>query len=151
MRLTVLPAAVAAVLVTAAGCAPAASPPGTASAPIVSGAWVRPPQGMDRPAASYMVITGGAEADALLGVSSAAAAMVEIHETTTDGSGMTGMQPIERLEVPAGTAVTLQPGGYHLMLMQVVEGTIVIGDIVELELTFERAGVVVVQAEVRAG
>ena len=117
----------------------------------VTGAWVRPPQGVDRPAAAYLEIVGGPQADALLGVASSAAAMVEVHETTTDASGMTGMHPIERLEIPAGATVTLEPGGYHLMLMGVLEGAIEVGKTVELRLTFETAGEIVVQAEVRAG
>jgi copper(I)-binding protein len=106
---------------------------------------------MDRPAGGYLVITGGPTADALLTVTSPAAGSVEIHETTTDASGMTGMHPIPRLEIPAGATVELKPGGYHLMLMQVVEGTLEVGKSVTLELTFEHAGTVVVQAEVRAG
>jgi copper(I)-binding protein len=106
---------------------------------------------MDRPAAAYLEIVGGPQADALLGVTSPAAATVEVHETTTDSSGMTGMHPIERLEIPAGAIVTLEPGGYHLMLMSVVEGAIEVGKTVELRLTFETAGEIVVQAEVREG
>lgn len=126
---------------------------GSTSAPslTVSDAWVRPPQGMDRPAAGYMVISGGSEADVLVGVTSPAAAMVELHETSTDASGMTGMHPVGRLEIPAGETVTLVPGGYHLMLMGVAEGAIEVGKAVELRLTFEGVGEIVVQAEVRAG
>ncbi|MCZ7554680.1 MAG: copper chaperone PCu(A)C [Anaerolineales bacterium] len=128
-----------------------AAPTTGATSPTVSEAWVRPPQGMDRPAAGYMIITGGSSADALLSVSTTAAGMVEIHETTVDASGMAGMHPIPRLDVPAGGRVELRPGGYHLMLMQVVEGAIEVGKTVELRLTFEKAGEIVVQAEVLAG
>jgi copper(I)-binding protein len=98
-----------------------------------------------------MVIVGGNAADALLSVTTAAAAMVEIHETTTDASGMSGMHQIPRLEIAAGERVELKPGGYHLMLMQVAEGAIEVGKTIELELTFEKLGKVVVEAEVRAG
>jgi copper(I)-binding protein len=118
---------------------------------LIRDPWLRPPQGMDRPAAGYMVIVGGNAADALLSVKTAAAGMVEIHETTTDASGMTGMHPIGRLEIPAGETVTLEPGGYHLMLMGIVEGALEPGKTVELELTFEELGLVVITAEVRAG
>lgn len=148
-RLALVLAASAALVLVGAGCTPGASPD-TAADPTVSGAWVRPPQGMDRPAAGYMVITGGSETDALLSAKSAAAMMVEIHETTTDASGMTGMHPIERLEIPAGGTVELRAGGYHLMFMQVTAGAIEVGKTVEIELTFEKAGVITVQAEVRA-
>jgi copper(I)-binding protein len=73
----------------------------------------------------------------------------EIHETSMDSSGMAGMHPIERLEIPAGGTVTLEPGGYHLMLMDAEAMTV--GSTVELRLEFEGAGTVVVQAEVRGG
>jgi copper(I)-binding protein len=124
-----------------------------ASAPpdelTVADAWVRPPMAADRPAAGYMTITNpGAEADALVGATTAVADMVEIHRTTTM-SGMTGMEPVEAIHVPAGGTVTLEPGGFHLMLMGVDDLTP--GDTVELELTFEKAGKVVVTAEVRNG
>jgi copper(I)-binding protein len=122
----------------------------TGAPPTVTGAWVRPPQGMDRPAAGYLVITGGSQADALLSASSPVAGSVEVHETTTDASGMTGMHPVARIEVPAAGTVTLQPGGYHLMFMQ-VSGTIEVGGTVQIDLTFEKAGKITVQAEVKQG
>jgi len=134
-----------------AGCAAGATTAPSAAAPTVSGAWVRPPIGADRPAAGYLVITNtGSMADALLGVTSPVAMSVELHETSMDSSGMTGMHPIDRLEVPAGGTVRLEPGGYHLMLMDVGD-EVQVGGTVELRLEFEKAGIVVVQAEVREG
>ena len=148
----VLRVAAALVLALSAGaCTSAAAPSAsTGVAPAVSGAWVRPPQGMDRPAAGYLLITGGSTADALLSVSSPVAGSVEMHETTTDASGMTGMHPVSRIEVPAGAAVSLQPGGYHLMFMG-VSGKIEVGGKVQIDLTFEKAGKISVQAEVKQG
>lgn len=125
-----------------------AGPGGTAA--TISGAWVRPPQGMERPAAGYLVITGGTVADALIGASSPVAGSVQIHETSTDASGMTGMHPVARVEIPAGATVTFQPGGYHLMFME-LSGTIEVGKTVQIDLTFEKAGKITVQAEVRQG
>lgn len=138
-------------LATVTGCAVGASPAPSAVAPTVTGAWVRPPIGADRPAAGYLVITNpGPETDALLGATSPVSMRVELHETAMDSSGMAGMHPIERLEIPAGGTVRLEPGGYHLMLMDVGD-MIKPGGTVELRLRFERAGTVVVQAEVREG
>ena len=138
-------------IVGVAGCSSAGGTAAPAGAgPTVSGAWVRPPQGMDRPAAGYLVITGGSEADALLSASSPVAGSVELHETSMDSSGMTGMHPVGRLEVPAGAMVKLEPGGYHLMLMNVT-GTLTVGSTVQLDLTFEKAGKVTLQAEVKQG
>jgi copper(I)-binding protein len=128
----------------------AACSPGPGS-PTVSDAWVRRSTAMDKPTAAYFVISNpGDTVDALVGASSPAAASVEIHETSTDASGMTGMHPIERIEIPAGGTVTLEPGGYHLMLMGLT-GQLASGDTVELELDFEKAGAVSVEAPVREG
>lgn len=117
----------------------------------MSGAWVRPPMGADLPAAGYLTIIGGSESsDALVGASSPVAGSVEIHETKADAGGMTGMRPVGQIDIAAGATVKLEPGGFHLMLMGVTED-LTIGDTVEITLTFEKAGNVVVQAEVRAG
>lgn len=48
-----------------------------------------------------------------------------------------------------GGSVTLQPGGYHVMLTGLVS-ELKTGTFVALVLTFEHAGVVKVTAEVRA-
>jgi copper(I)-binding protein len=120
------------------------------AAPTVSAAWVRPPMGADLPAAGYVTIVGGGAGDALLSASSPVATAVEVHETMAGASGMTGMRPVGRIDVAAGATVKLEPGGYHLMLMGVT-GPLTVGQQVEITLTFEKAGKVSVQAEVRAG
>ena len=137
-------------LIVAAALA-ACSSGGTAAAPTVTDTWARPAMGMDQPAAAYMVITNSTgQADALLSASTPAASSVEIHQTTTDASGMTAMQPIARLDVPAGATVKLEPGGTHLMIMGLTK-PLAVGDKLELDLVFEHAGKVVVEAEVRQG
>lgn len=42
---------------------------------------------------------------------------VELH-THVHRDGQMSMEQIEALTIPAGESVTLQPGGYHIMLMQ---------------------------------
>jgi hypothetical protein len=134
-----------------AGLLAACSSSGSTGAPTISGAWVRPPMAAGSPAAGYMTIENTSDqADALISASSPVAGSVEIHETTTDTTGMMGMQPVERIEVPAGGSVTLEPGGYHLMVMGLTQ-PLEIGSTIELELVFERAGKVVVQADVKQG
>jgi hypothetical protein len=129
---------------------PSAAPSGHAGVQV-SDAWVRVPMGPDRPAAGYLVITNhGAESDALVSAKSPASMMVEIHETTTDASGMSGMHPIDRLDIGPGQTVTLEPGGYHLMLMQPSDA-IAAGKTIELTLVFEKFGEVTLTVEVRAG
>ena len=123
---------------------------GSVAKPQISDAWARPAAGSAESAA-YFTITGPAgQDDALLSASSPAARMVELHEVSTDAQGMTGMHHIDRLDIPAGETVRLEPGGYHLMLMGLT-GELEVGGTLELTLVFERAGSVVVQAEIRKG
>ena len=64
------------------------------------------------------------------------------------GSGEMEMRPISSLDLPAGEAVALEPGGYHIMLIDLV-APLVAGDTLEVTLTFERAGEQVVTVTVR--
>jgi hypothetical protein len=133
-----------AALVVVAGCS------GGATAPTIAGVWARPAP-VSGNTAAYLTITGATgQADALLSASSPGADMVQVHEVSTDASGMTGMHPIDRLDIPAGATVTLEPGGYHLMIMG-VKSELAVGGTLQLELVFEHAGKVVVQAEIRQG
>lgn len=141
-----------ALLIVVAACGPGGSSGGEKPpAPTVSGAWVRPPMGEGMPAAGYLTITSTADvADWLIEARSPVAADIELHETVPGASGMTGMEPVDRIEVPAGGTTALEPGGYHLMLLGVTNLPAV-GETVELTLVFQEAGEVVVQAEVKAG
>lgn len=64
------------------------------------------------------------------------------------GDGAMTMQPVDRIELPAGETVSLEPGGYHIMLLDLVE-PLETGDTFEITLTFENAGEQTVTAEVR--
>lgn len=147
----------AALLLSLAGCSAGGSAAPTGASPLASGsvtvsdAWVRPAPTTDTTTAGYLTMTnGGSQADALLSATSPVAGSVEVHETSLDSSGMAGMHPVDRIPVPAGATVKLEPGGYHLMMMGLSK-TLAAGDTVELDLTFEHAGKVVVQAVVRQG
>lgn len=122
---------------------------GTAT-PTIEGAWARP-AAAGAETAAYLTIKGpGGQADALVSASSPDAAMVELHEATTDATGMMGMHPIDHLDIHAGEAVELKPGGFHLMVMGLAK-ELAVGGTLQLELVFENAGKVVVEAEVRQG
>jgi copper(I)-binding protein len=122
-----------------------------AAAPVIGDGWVRVAPSTDRPAAAYLVITNpSGSSEALLGASSPIAASVELHQSGTDHEGMTGMQPVERLDLPPGATVRLEPGGHHLMLLG-LRTPLAVGDRVTLQLRFERAGSVTVELDVRAG
>jgi copper(I)-binding protein len=122
----------------------------------IDGAWARTSPSATTKGAIYLQINNGTDTDdALLdaSVDAAVAGKVEIHETKmaggdTTGGGMMEMAEVDEIPVPAGETVSLEPGGFHIMLMDLVaplekESTI------EVTLTFENAGEVVVEAEVR--
>ncbi len=131
----------------------------------VDGAWARTSPAMASRGAVYLSITNGTDTDdALTGaaVDPSVAAVVEVHETVSDagdgdmssttgmggGGGMMSMRPVEKIPVPAGETVNLQPGGYHIMLMDLA-APLEVGSTIEVTLTFENAGDVKVEAEVR--
>ena len=139
----------------------------TAEAGItVDGAWARTSPMMASAGAAYMTLTSSVD-DRLTGVAVDAgiAATVELHETVMAG-GMTGdttgdtsgsmpvtteptmmMQPVDGIDLPAGTAVELKPGGYHIMLLDLV-APLEMGQTFTITLTFEQAGSVEVPVTV---
>lgn len=74
----------------------------------------------------------------IVGASTDAAAMVELHETVDGDDGSMMMQEVDGgFTVAPGETLTLEPGGLHLMLMGVTEA-IEPGD--EIAVTLEFAG-----------
>ncbi len=153
-RVTLLVSALLAltlVLVACSSSSPSSSSSGGSGSLTVTDAWARTSMSMGTASAAYLTITNGTDRDdALTGVSTPAAASPEIHETSATGSGMLGMHPVDRIAIPAGQTVRLEPGGYHIMLIGLT-GELKAGATIELTLTFEKAGEVKVTAEVRAG
>lgn len=64
---------------------------------------------------AYFSITSSI-ADRITGISSPAAASVEMHTSMAEG-GMASMQELEFVELPAGQRVAFEPGGMHLMII----------------------------------
>ena len=123
--------AAATVLTLIAGGAAAGS-----SGVTVDGAWARSTGGQMRPGAAYMEIdNAGSDAATLVGIESAIASRIEIHESTTDDNGVTRMAPVGKLIIPPGGAVTLAPRGMHVMLMG-LGAPLDEGDAIDLTLTF---------------
>ncbi len=124
----------------------------TASAQVtVNNAWVRATVAQQKATGAFMQLTAAKDTK-LVSVSTTLTAMAEVHEMAMDNNVMR-MRQISALDLPAGKAVELKPGGYHLMLMDLKQ-QVKAGDTVPLTLVFEdRAGkreTVEVKAEVRA-
>lgn len=119
--------------------APGASDGGadaTASGSItVTDPWVKAAD--DGMTAAFGTVVNGTGSDLVLtAVTTPATDMVQLHETTSDGSGGMSMQEKEDgFELPAGAELVLEPGGDHIMLMDLPE-PLQPGDEIELTLVF---------------
>lgn len=141
----------------------------------VTDAWARATTPTQDSGAVYMTISSNdGDALLKAEVPKSVAGMTEVHETTTDGeptaaedqmesgatgmtgddgsdemhgsdSSMMGMKEVDKIEIPAGETVVLEPGGFHIMLME-LKSPIKAGDTIPVTLTFEKAGTVQVDA-----
>lgn len=136
--------------VTLAAIAVAACGGASSGAVTVSDPWARTSAMMQSAGAVYMELQSD-EGNALVGASvdPSIAAVVEIHETTESGDdGMMSMSPVDRIDLPAGETVALEPGGYHIMLLELTEG-LEAGSSFEITLEFEGGESQTVEVEVR--
>ena len=99
--------------------------------------------------AGYVTVTNaGAQADRLVSASCACARRVDLHDTAQQ-SGMARMTAAPELDVPARGALTLRPGGAHLMLTG-LRRPLRDGERVPVTLRFQRAGTVTADFHVMA-
>lgn len=97
----------------------------------------------------YLELSNGGESpDTLLKIESQAAQVAELHETKIDENDVMQMTPLVTIEVPAGESVSLEPGGKHIMLINLKQ-ELKPAEKISLTLIFEKAGSMTVEAEVR--
>ena len=117
----------------------------------VKDAWVRGTVPAQTVTGAFMTVTSSEDAK-LVGATSPAAKMAEIHVSMMM-NGVNNMRQADAIRLPAGKAVELKPGGYHVMLMGLAK-PVAPGEKVPIALTIEDAkgkrSTVEVQAEVRA-
>lgn len=137
-----------------AGVADAGAP--AASAPLVlgdlalSGPFSRATLPDAPVAAGFLRIENrGAEDDRLVSATSGVAGETQIHEMVMLEDVMRMRPLVDGLPIPAGSAVDLAPGGFHLMFMD-LRHPFVEGQTVDVTLTFERAGRIVVPLAIGA-
>ena len=88
------------------------------------------------PLAVYLrLLNRGEETDRLVAASSPVAEITEIHQTTVENDVMR-MGEIEGLDLPVGEWVAFEPGGYHIMLVN-LQRDLFEGEAIPLTLTFE--------------
>jgi hypothetical protein len=120
----------------AAAVALAAAPALSFAQVAVGDPWVRATVPQQQASGAFMTLTAPQGAR-LVGASSPVAGVVEVHEMKREGDVMR-MRAIDGLDLPAGRAVKLEPGGYHVMLMSLKQ-TLNVGETVPLTLIFESA------------
>lgn len=114
----------------------------------ISGAFARATLPNAPVGGGYLTITNkGATDDRLVSLSTPAAGKAQVHEMKMDGDVMKMNELEGGLVIPAGQSVSLAPGGYHLMFMELA-GPFIEGQSIAVTLTFEKAGSVEVQIPV---
>jgi len=96
--------------------------------------WVRATVPQQKSTGAFMQLTS-AQPARLVSAQSPVAGVVEIHEMAMADNVMK-MRAIPGLELPAGKAVELKPGSYHVMLMD-LKAPVKEGEIVPLTLVVE--------------
>jgi copper(I)-binding protein len=114
----------------------------------VQAPWARPTVPGQSAGGGFLTLQGGTTPDRLLGASSPVSQRMELHAMRMDGNVMR-MYEVPGIDVPAGQAVHLQPGGLHLMFMG-LNAPLQAGSRVPVTLRFERAGEVQVELAVSA-
>lgn len=107
-----------------------------AAAVTVEGAWARASVPGQKATGAFMRLTAP-HSMRLVRVQSPAAGVTEVHEMKMDGDIMK-MRAVPLLELPAGKAVDLKPGGYHVMLMD-LKAPLAKGTSVAVTLFFQDA------------
>ena len=89
----------------------------------------------------------GAKGDSLISLESPIAGKVEIHRTTRL-NGVMQMREVAALECPPGATVKVEPGGLHIMLVN-LKHPLVAGSTFPLSMKFRDAGMLTVQVSVQ--
>ncbi len=118
----------------------------------VTDPWVRGTVAQQKATGLFAKITS-AQGARLVSASTPVAGLVEIHEMSMAGDVMKMRALQGGLVLPAGKAVELKPGGYHVMLMDLKQ-QLKVGDTVVVTLVLEDADkkrqTVEVKAQVKA-
>lgn len=105
----------------------------------LSNGWARPGSEGQSSAAYVSISNGTASKDSIVSLSSQAAGRTEIHESYKGENGISGMRPAPGQVVQSGEDLYLQPGGLHIMLME-LNADLAVGDSVNITITFDKVG-----------
>jgi hypothetical protein len=110
-----------------------------ASPIVITDAWARPAVMGDAGGISAVYLTlhnRGETDDAVIAAQTSAADVVELHTMTIGAGDVMQMRPIEALAIPTGEMAVLEPGGDHVMLID-LQRDLVVTEAIVITLVFE--------------
>jgi len=111
----------------------------------IADAWVRATAPGQKVGAAYMTLTSKAPST-LVYVESSASESTEIHQMSME-KGVMKMRSLEALPLAPNKPAKLEPGGYHLMLMD-LKAPLKVGDAVKFRLCFKDASHQITEQEI---
>ena len=114
---------------------------------VVEQPWTRATGPAQKAGGAFMTLKSDKPVS-LVGASSPAAKIVEIHEMKMDNNVMK-MQAVPQLDVVPGKATELKPGSYHIMMIDLAK-PFVAGETVPITLEFKGADGKITKQEVKA-
>lgn len=114
----------------------------------VKNAWMRPGAKDMNSALYFEVINRSNKADTLYDVKSDLAQKVEMHETYRQGD-MMGMRPVKMVAVGANSSFKFEPGGHHIMFINLKKNLKKGSPGGEVTLYFRHAGQIKIKPEVK--
>ncbi len=112
--------------------------------------WTRATAPTAKSGGGFLSITNkGTTPDRLIAARSPVSLKVEVHEMKMDGNVMRMREVDGGIEIPPGATVTLKPGGYHIMFME-LKAPLAQGGKAPVTLVFEKAGSIDVELKIEA-
>jgi len=115
---------------------------------VVQDAWVPEVPPVGTASAAFMKVENHSSINtAIVSVESDVARVSELHEMA-EADGMMTMRKVQRIALPAHGVASLEPGGYHVMLID-LKRKLKVGDQVRIKLVFQDGSEKSVVAPVR--
>jgi hypothetical protein len=111
-------------------------------------AWARPAAQGDLGAVYLTIYNPTSYEDVLVGVMTEVAEAVQVHETSIADDGMSHMEHMSHLPVPPNGIIVFEPGGKHLMLVN-LKRELITGDSFLMTLSFQNSGEVLISVKVK--
>ncbi len=114
----------------------------------VENVWSRPSPVVTGNGVIYLTLkNNGGSDDVLVSVASNVAKATELHESKMEGDVMK-MIPVPSIPIPAGKSVKLEPGGKHIMLIN-LQQALKPGGTISVTLNFEKSGAMTLDVPVK--